>query len=87
MNAPRLRTRKLDLRNGRVDLTHGSGGRAMAQLIGEIFRDAFDNDLLAQALEDLERARYAQPGRPHVERQWWRRFAALSARTAKAAHG
>jgi hydrogenase expression/formation protein HypE len=48
MNAPRLRTRKLDLRNGRVDLTHGSGGRAMAQLIGEIFRDAFDNELLAQ---------------------------------------
>lgn len=48
MNAPRLRTRKLDLRNGRVDLTHGSGGRAMAQLIAEIFRDAFANDLLAQ---------------------------------------
>lgn len=48
MNAPRLRTRKLDFRNGRVDLTHGSGGRAMAQLIGEIFRDSFDNDLLAQ---------------------------------------
>ena len=48
MNAPRLRTRKLDFKNGRVDLTHGSGGRAMAQLIGEIFRDSFDNDLLAQ---------------------------------------
>jgi hydrogenase expression/formation protein HypE len=48
MNAPRLRTRKLDIKNGRVDLTHGSGGRAMAQLIAEIFRDAFDNDLLAQ---------------------------------------
>ena len=48
MNAPRLRSRKLDLKNGRVDLTHGSGGRAMAQLIGDIFRDAFDNELLAQ---------------------------------------
>ncbi len=48
MNAPRLRTRKLDVKNGRVDLTHGSGGRAMAQLIGDIFREAFDNDLLAQ---------------------------------------
>ena len=48
MNAPRLRTRKLDFKNGRVDLTHGSGGRAMAQLIAEIFRDSFDNDLLAQ---------------------------------------
>ena len=46
MNAPRLRTRKLDIRNGRVDLSHGAGGRAMAQLIDEIFRAAFDNPLL-----------------------------------------
>jgi hydrogenase expression/formation protein HypE len=38
--------RKLDLKNGRVDLSHGSGGRAMAHLIGEIFHPAFDNDLL-----------------------------------------
>ena len=44
-------------------------------------------EALAQALEELDRARYAQPGRPHVERQWWRRFAALSAQAAKAAHG
>src|SRR5574340_1104572 len=48
MNAPRLRTRKLDFKHGRVDLTHGSGGRAMAQLIGDIFREAFANDLLDQ---------------------------------------
>jgi hydrogenase expression/formation protein HypE len=38
--------RKLDLKNGRVDLSHGSGGRAMAHLIGEIFHPAFDNALL-----------------------------------------
>lgn len=40
--------RKLDLRAGAVDLTHGGGGRAMAQLIDEIFVAAFDNELLAQ---------------------------------------
>jgi hydrogenase expression/formation protein HypE len=48
MNPPRLRTRKLDIRNGRVDLSHGAGGRAMAQLIDEIFRTAFDNSYLDQ---------------------------------------
>jgi len=42
----RLRTRRLDIRNGRVDLSHGAGGRAMAQLIDEIFRAAFDNPIL-----------------------------------------
>lgn len=46
MNAPRLRTRKLDIRTGRVDLSHGAGGRATAQLIDEIFRPAFDNPYL-----------------------------------------
>jgi hydrogenase expression/formation protein HypE len=35
--------RPLDLRHGRVDMTHGSGGRAMAQLIDELFVAAFDN--------------------------------------------
>jgi len=39
-------SRKLDIRNGRVDLSHGSGGRAMAQLITELFHTAFDNDWL-----------------------------------------
>jgi hydrogenase expression/formation protein HypE len=48
MNTPRIRSRKLDIKNGRVDLSHGSGGRAMAQLIAEIFQSAFANDLLAQ---------------------------------------
>ena len=38
--------RKLDLRRGLVDLSHGAGGRAMARLIGDIFVAAFDNDML-----------------------------------------
>ncbi len=46
--ATRLATRRLDLSAGRVDLTHGAGGRAMQQLIEEIFRPAFDNPLLAR---------------------------------------
>ena len=41
--------RKLDLVNGRVDMSHGAGGRAMGQLIAQIFHQAFDNPLLRQA--------------------------------------
>jgi hydrogenase expression/formation protein HypE len=40
--------RPLDLRSGRIDMTHGSGGRAMAQLIEELFETSFDNPILAQ---------------------------------------
>ena len=40
--------RSLDLKNGRVDMSHGSGGRAMAQLISEIFAATFANEYLAQ---------------------------------------
>ncbi|KAA3627717.1 MAG: hydrogenase expression/formation protein HypE [Proteobacteria bacterium] len=40
--------RPIDFKTGRVDMTHGSGGRAMAQLIDELFMSAFDNDLLRQ---------------------------------------
>ena len=40
--------RPLDIRHGKVDMTHGSGGRAMAQLIHELFASAFDNEFLAQ---------------------------------------
>lgn len=40
--------RPIDFRNGRVDMSHGSGGRAMAQLIDELFVAAFDNALLRQ---------------------------------------
>jgi hydrogenase expression/formation protein HypE len=39
---------RLDLKHGAVDMSHGSGGRAMAQLIDELFRRHLDNDLLAQ---------------------------------------
>jgi len=38
--------RRLDIKNGRVDLSHGSGGRAMAQLITDIFHKALDNEWL-----------------------------------------
>jgi hydrogenase expression/formation protein HypE len=38
--------RPVDFKHGRVDMTHGSGGRAMAQLIEELFVPAFDNDWL-----------------------------------------
>jgi hydrogenase expression/formation protein HypE len=44
---PRRHPRPLDLAAGRVDLTHGSGGRAMAQLIEELFEASFDNPILA----------------------------------------
>ena len=40
--------RPLDVRHGRVDLSHGSGGRAMAQLIEQMFVRAFDNEWLRQ---------------------------------------
>jgi len=40
--------RPLDLKHGRVDMSHGSGGRAMAQLIAGLFAAAFDNAYLAQ---------------------------------------
>ena len=39
---------RLDLAHGALDMSHGSGGRAMAQLIVELFQTHLDNDLLAQ---------------------------------------
>ena len=38
--------RKLDIKNGRIDLSHGAGGRAMAQLISDLFYEALDNEWL-----------------------------------------
>ncbi len=38
--------RPLDIKHGRVDMTHGSGGRAMAQLIEELFARHLDNEFL-----------------------------------------
>jgi hydrogenase expression/formation protein HypE len=40
--------RPVDFKHGLVDMTHGSGGRAMAQLVDELFLRAFDNEWLAQ---------------------------------------
>jgi len=40
--------RPVDFKHGRVDMTHGGGGRAMKQLIEQLFAVAFDNEFLAQ---------------------------------------
>ncbi len=50
--------RPLDLRHGCVDMSHGAGGRAMAQLIEELFVQAFDNEWLRQM---NDQARFAVP--------------------------
>ena len=39
---------KLNIKQGCIDLSHGSGGRATAQLIEQLFFNAFDNEWLAQ---------------------------------------
>lgn len=55
--------RPLDFRAGCIDMTHGSGGRAMAQLVDELFLRAFDNPWL-RALND--QAAFTVPGRRMV---------------------
>ncbi len=40
--------RPLDLKHGRVDMTHGAGGRAMAQLIADLFCRYLGNQYLGQ---------------------------------------
>lgn len=45
----KLHARPLDIKAGVVEMTHGGGGRMMAQLVDEMFRAAFDNDLLNAA--------------------------------------
>ncbi|WP_316978706.1 hydrogenase expression/formation protein HypE [Shumkonia mesophila] len=61
--AKRPYARPLDFTTRKVDLTHGSGGRAMAQLIEELFERAFDNPLLSQrndqAVFDIPKGRMA----------------------------
>lgn len=61
---------RLDLQSGTVDMTHGSGGRAMAQLIGELFVKHFDNPLLAagndQAAFDVAAGRLVMSTDGHV---------------------
>jgi hydrogenase expression/formation protein HypE len=48
MNATQHYLRPLDFKQGRIDMTHGAGGRAAAQLVDELFAQAFDNDFLRQ---------------------------------------
>ena len=40
--------RPIDFRHGRIDMNHGAGGRASAQLVDELFARAFDNEYLRQ---------------------------------------
>ena len=44
----RAYARPLDLKRGRVELAHGAGGRATAQLVEELFVRAFDNPWLGR---------------------------------------
>ncbi|MDU8929657.1 hydrogenase expression/formation protein HypE [Alisedimentitalea sp. MJ-SS2] len=50
---------RINFRRGQVDMTHGSGGRAMAQLIDELFVKHFDNDFLRQG---NDQALFTPPG-------------------------
>jgi len=60
----------IDIKNGKVDLSHGSGGRAMTQLIEQLFIKHFDNDLLKQgndqALFNVEAGRMVMSTDSHV---------------------
>jgi len=38
----------IDIKHGKIEMTHGSGGRAMASLIDEMFTQPFSNPLLEQ---------------------------------------
>ena len=40
--------RPLDLKHGQVDMSHGGGGRAMVQLISDLFARELGNELLDQ---------------------------------------
>ena len=62
--------RPLNLKTGYVEMSHGGGGRAMAQLIEELFVEAFDNPLLRQqndqAAFDVEAGRMVVSTDGHV---------------------
>jgi len=67
--SPRFPVR-LDARRGVIDMTHGGGGRAMAQLIQEMFVRHFDNELLRkgndQAAFDVGAGRLVMSTDGHV---------------------
>ncbi|HHT0591920.1 TPA: hydrogenase expression/formation protein HypE [Legionella anisa] len=44
----KIKTHRLDFKEGIINLTHGSGGRIMAQLIDQLFLASFNNEWLAQ---------------------------------------
>ena len=71
--------RPLDLRHGTVDLSHGGGGRAMVQLIGEIFGRAFDNEWLRRG-DDGARGALAAGAPVHPRRPGRGSGRALAAR-------
>ncbi|MDO8208252.1 MAG: hydrogenase expression/formation protein HypE [Gallionella sp.] len=48
MSITKSYSRPLDFKNGRIEMSYGAGGRAMAQLITDLFAAAFDNPYLAQ---------------------------------------
>ena len=48
MTTKKTYARPLDFKHGRIDMTHGAGGRASKQLVDELFVPAFDNDYLRQ---------------------------------------
>ena len=54
--------RPLNLRDGRIDMGHGAGGRASAQLIEELFLAAFDNPWLRQGNDGAELGAALAPG-------------------------
>ncbi len=70
MNAPQRFGQRLNTRDGTVDMSHGSGGRAMAQLISELFAKHLDNELLRQgndqALFPVEAGRMVMSVDGHV---------------------
>jgi hydrogenase expression/formation protein HypE len=61
---------RLNIKSGIVDMTHGSGGRAMAQLIDRLFIKHFDNELLLQgndqAMFNVEPGRLVMSTDGHV---------------------
>uniref|UniRef100_UPI00286D9EF2 AIR synthase related protein n=1 Tax=Sulfuritalea sp. TaxID=2480090 RepID=UPI00286D9EF2 len=56
--------RPLDLKQGRVDLTHGSGGRSMVQLISELFAKHLGNEYLGQGNDGAVLPAPTLAGRP-----------------------
>lgn len=61
---------KLNIKNACIELSHGSGGRAMAQLIDQLFLKAFDNPWLAekndQACFEVSQGRMVMATDAHV---------------------